>query len=207
MLMVELISTVSSISDGSIAAEDLMLSMWEEGTRTLSVLGALQRRDGITQRRMEMWLQEGWTGRAEVGIMRATTIGLQSQAQTVLTSFGQWFSIWSQELQLALSANSNGLRPGSSDPLLSSINIPARLSFWKTRMALDIDGFHSLVSEAYTEEMNKEVSDPPPPLRSGPPRGGGNAVGRVLVQQIGYPHKVPLPAALGLGGAPSGSPW
>ena len=102
--MAEFISTYSLISDGSLAVERLMYSMWEAVTLTSRSVDALRGRRTTTQSRMETLLQGGSsdpTKRAEMALGRLILRGIQSSRLKLLKSFGHFAMTWLHEILLA----------------------------------------------------------------------------------------------------------
>lgn len=103
-LMEEFTSMYSSISDGSLAVEKLIYSMWEAITLTSQSVAALRGRRTTTQSKMETLWQVGSTDptkRAEMALGRLILRGIQSSRLKLLKSFGHFAMTWLHEILLA----------------------------------------------------------------------------------------------------------
>ncbi|MGL9687928.1 MAG: hypothetical protein ACQBVK_04170, partial [Candidatus Phytoplasma sp. TWB_XP] len=97
-----LISTFSLISEERSNPDEQITLMLEAITRTLSHLEVVQRAVGTMRQRMEMLLQAGWGGRAQVDLLKLKIHGAKLSGQKVERSFLTLFGNW---IQRALCSN------------------------------------------------------------------------------------------------------
>ena len=107
---------LSSCSNGSLAQEMSVYSMWMDATQMLSVVMAHQRRVGIMRRSMGMLSEGDSKDRAEEGFLRLALYGLQSSYLKAERSFLKLARGWLREHFCVTSLPSDAMPIGGIDP-------------------------------------------------------------------------------------------
>lgn len=143
------ICTFSATSDGSFAVEELIFSMWEDSTQTLSLLVAHRKRDTITRSRMATLSVEALADRsqqrAEAEICQLILNGLRLRVQKVEMCFGDLCMSWIQKRLLLPSGPCSGMLIGSSDPTLCCMSRQQEYPSARGSWTDEIIGYNSLV--------------------------------------------------------------
>ena len=106
---------LSSCSNGSLAQEMSVYSMWMDSTQMCGLVGVHQRRVGIMRRSMAM-LSRVDSKDPEIGFLRLATYGLQSSYLKVERSFLKLARDWLREHFCVTSLPSERMPIGGIDP-------------------------------------------------------------------------------------------
>ena len=117
-------ANVEAISDGNFDHDDKTCLMSMATTQTFNHLEVVRSSVTTMQSRMEMLLQGGWQGRAQVDFLKLRISGAKLSAQKVGSSFSSLFSDWTRSLSSSDTGNCSTMPTGTTPKESSPMWVP-----------------------------------------------------------------------------------